>query len=62
MGLQEPVEKLRIKWFIAKGTSDFNKEYRDFEIGLLELLVNISNCSEMTSIDVEWRKKQVLMI
>lgn len=56
------MEKLRIKWFIAKGTSDFNKEYRDFEIGLLQLVVNISNHSEVTSIGVEWGKKQVLMI
>lgn len=37
-------------------------EYGDFEIGLLQPVVNISKHFEVTSIGVEWEEKQVLII
>ena len=48
-----------MKCCIIKGTSDFNKEYRDFEIGLLQIVVNISKHFEVASVGVGWGKTSV---
>lgn len=54
----EHFESLKIKCCVTKRTSDFNKEYGDFEIRLLELVINICKCSEISSVDGGGGKKK----
>lgn len=56
--LTEHFESLKIKCCVTKRTSDFNKEYGDFEIRLLQLVINISKCSEISSVDGGGGKKK----